>query len=64
MIGTGTGIGTGIGTDGRQEGKCFVVCNRFKGVAIVYSDYNINIFLKAYCGNLVIYGNLWQYIKT
>ena len=53
------GIGIGIGTDGRQEGKCFIVCNRFKGVAIVYSDYNINIFLKVYCGNLAIYGNLW-----
>jgi len=29
-IGIGTGTGTGIGTDSRQEGKCFMVCNRFK----------------------------------
>jgi len=62
---SGTGIGTGTGTDGRQEGLiCFVVCNRFKGVTILYSGYNINIFLKAYCSNLAICGNLWQYIKT
>ena len=58
-IGIGTGTGTGIGTDSRQEGLiCFVVCNRFKGVTILYSGYNINIFLKAYCNNLVIYSNL------
>ena len=53
---------------GTRQGKCFIVCNRFKGVAILYSGYNIKRHIVAIYGNLwqsmAIYGNLWQSVAN